>query len=477
MTTLQPNAAQFRVTQRTGAADPADPTRADSTITTADGKQYKVTIEIHVNNEWKKVDSSKFTPEHHEIIAQRCHEIYQQITHDTGSARTLSIYFKRAQLQESWKSALIGSVISKYKEPTSCLSFQKIDYKTADSSELQTFDVEKDEFDTPTDAQRVEALARSLSALLTLFKHPEQFTATPAKIKRASQPATQNLSSVAQTLNVQEAGSQENRCATLSIATILLNRHKTLKAAADAYDIPLTNVGATDQITLSNGLIELAAQTIETEDTFAQEPHFSNIVAALEDAQQTVDEDDAVSQYATLIRRPGQMLDVPVFDALQWSGIPFITLVPNRARNDFVLGNVSGLIFFDAADHSLDTYDLSTICFVVRDGLHYQAIQMNGTPAQDAKLRSILKADMENTLGQIQSLFNDSRSIDAKAREFHNLVKSVVSQYPFDSRPRIVQMLTAANKVVSADLISKRNSDFIVEAFAAFSGPTVNLGD
>lgn len=474
MTTPTIDTAQLRFTQRAAAPNPAHSTQADSSTVTLNGKRYKITIEILVNNEWKKVDSSKFEPGSQAAIAQRCQEIYQQITHD-APAGTLSVYFKRTELQESWKSALLGKVISKYKEPTTGLSFQKIEYKTAGSSELHTFDIEKNEFDTPTDAQRVDAIAKSLSPLSTLFKNPEQFISAPEKIKRAKQPATENLSTVEQTLNVQEAGSQENRCATLSLAAILLRQHGTLQAVADAYDdIPIDNVGATDQITLSNGLIELAAQTIETDNAFTQDPLYSNIVAALGDAGHTIangaDTKTVARQYATLIRQRGQMLDVPVFDALQLCGIPFITLVPNQARNDFVLGNISGLITFDAADHSLDTYDLTNICFVVRDGLHYRAIQMNSAPAQDAKLRSILKADMEKTLGQIQNLLNVPSPTKDQANEFDQLIRSVVHRYPFDSKPRIVQMLRAANKTVTDGLVSEATGNFIRRAYAAFVG-------
>lgn len=466
------DAAQLRFTQRAGPANPAAPgaaqAQADSSVVTLNGKQYKITVEILVNGEWKKVDTSKFGTQASSALAQKCQQIYQQITHDSTSAGTISVYFKT-------------------KDAAKDLTFQKLEYKTAGSPQLKTFDIEKDEFEAETDAQRVDTIARLLLPLSSrLFSNPEHYIAAPARVRRAQQtaqqPVTQTLSSVKQLLNVQEAGSQENRCATLSIATILLQRHNgNLNAAAQAYNIPLTNVGATDQITLSNGLIELAARTLETQThMFVGNQTYSNIVAALKDAGQSIANESnrkaVVAQYANLIRKSGQMSDVPVFDALALSGIPFITLVPNQAQNDLVLGSVSGLISFDTAEHSLDNYDLTTICFVVRDGLHYQAVQMNGSLAQVTKLRSILRNDMEKTLGQIQDLLNDSSPIsNNKAIEFELLIEYVVNQYSFDSKPRIVQMLANANKAMGNDSASKSNNDFIADAMAAFRGYTVDL--
>jgi|GEM_PF-1960069 len=461
------DAAQLRFTQRTGPANPAAPgaaqAQADSSIVTLNGKQYKITVEILVNDEWKKVDTSKFDSRICPALAQRCQGIYQQITHDPNSAGTISVYFKT-------------------KDAAKDLTFQKLEYKTAGSPQLETFDIEKHAFDTETDAQHVDAYARSLLPLSSqLFSNPEQYIAAPARVRRAERPTTQILSSVKQLLNVQEAGSQENRCATLSIAAILLQRYNgDLRAIEQEYGIPLTYVGTTNQITLSNGLIELAARTLERNLlTFTQDGYYSNIVAALRDAGQNIadenNRDTVVAQYANLIRTPGQMLDVPVFDALQMNGIPFITLVPNEAQNDLVLGNVSGLISFDAAEHSLDNYDLTNICFVVRDGLHYQAVQINGSSAQVTKLRAILKADMEKTLDQIQTLLNDSNPISSKVTVFEQLIRSVVNQYSFDSKPRIVQMLANANKAMGNDSASKSNNDFIADAMAAFRGYTVDL--
>ncbi|HEX4839565.1 MAG TPA: hypothetical protein VFU89_03885 [Rhabdochlamydiaceae bacterium] len=476
MTTTPPiDTAQLRFTQRTGPVNPGTPgstqSQADSSIVTLNGKQYKITVEILINGEWKKVDASKFGSQASSALAQRCQEIYQQITHDPNSASTISVYFKT-------------------KDAAKNLTFQKLEYKTAGSSQLETFDIEKNEFEAETDAQRVDAFARSLLPMSSrLFSNPEQYIAAPARVKRTQQltqqPVTQTLSSVKQLLNVREAGSQENRCATLSIAAILLQTYNgQLDDIAKIYKIPLNkSSGETDQIILSNGLIELAAQTIEKQVTkFKQDDFYSNIVAALGDAGQSIDNendrDAVIAQYVTLIRKPGQMLDVPVFDALEMNGIPFITLVPNQARNDLVLGSVSGSISFDTVQRSLNHYDLTNICFVVRDGLHYQAVQMNSSLQQDTKLRSILKADMEKTLGQIQILLNDSRPTKAKDREFQQLLNHVVYLYPFDSKPRIIQMLTSANKEINPESVNSSELGFIAAALGAFrEGTTAPTGD
>ena len=56
---------------------------------------------------------------------------------------------------------------------------------------------------------------------------------------------------------------------------------------------------------------------------------------------------------------------MPLFNALELHGINIVTLVPDKG--DLVLGSISELITFDEA---IDKTDLTSFCFIVRDGLH-----------------------------------------------------------------------------------------------------------
>ena len=119
------------------------------------------------------------------------------------------------------------------------------------------------------------------------------------------------------------------------------------------------------------------------------------------------------------------MLDVQSKSSRK-EGLPIITLVPSQG--DFRLGSVSHAITFDEGQ---EAYDLTNTLFLVRDGLHYQPVINDASnAAQQEKLRSILKNDMEKTLGQIQNLIADTqRTLADKSDEFNNLVTSVVCGY------------------------------------------------
>jgi len=92
---------------------------------------------------------------------------------------------------------------------------------------------------------------------------------------------------------------------------------------------------------------------------------------------------------------------------------------------------------------------------------------MNDTPEQQEKLRSILRNDMEKTLGQIQNLISGAPSPEASV-EFEKLVSSVIRRYPFDAKPLIVAMLKKAGRT-----FDEYNDDFIKAATLAFQSPPV----
>jgi hypothetical protein len=453
-------------------------------ITMPDGTKARVTVEIKVNGVWKAVEPSKIPDGDLENLAKRCQNIYNKLS-TAGQTKSLTVYFQQTPASESFTGTILGKFFDSYKNIPAGLEVTKIEYQTNDSDTPQVMEL-KDYKLGPLE-QALQAEAMEIADFTNIVFANREALTTPALkplpgVDQKLLKNGKNLEAIKQVLNVQEAGSQENRCATLSVASILLKRKGgNLKAAANEFDIPLNKPGTTDQITLSNGLIELATQRIESDPQFTQPESnqlFSNIIASLNDARQNIPDSDnrkaVVEQYANLIRQPGQMLDVPIFDALQMQGIPFITLVPNQTRDDFILGSVSGLISFDA-DHSIDTYDLTNICFVVREGLHYRAIIMNENPnlAQGEKLRSILRNDMNKTLGQIATLAADSRPAKDKWAEMKNLITSVVTQYPADAKPIIIQKLPTGKKFNDADISEEADQDaFILATAHAFLNPT-----
>jgi hypothetical protein len=473
------NGAQIQFTERAGPNAPVDPaqTSEPGIITMPDDSERLITLRIKVDGVWQKIDPKKIKNGPLLDIANKCHDIYKTTTLETNLPNTLTVYFEQKDLPESWTSATLGRISpSSFKEEVVDLTFTKLEYKTADSDKLQVIEEKTHAFDTV----KVNELARSITYVSkAIFGNPHYFLEKPTKIKPKSvvERNSEQLAAVKRTLNVQEAGSQDNRCATLSIAAILLKRYNgNLQRAAARFEIHIAPIDGQDpKITLSNGLIELAAATIEVSRDFQTDDKlFSSVVAALDDAKQPIPDrtnrQAVVQQYAAHIRQAGSMLDIPVFQALESiNGIPFITLVPSQG--DLVLGSVSPGISFDEEEDSLDRHDLTTICFVVRDGLHYQPVIMNDMPnvAQQEKLRSILKNDMEKRLHQIQSLIADTQKTSAdKVVEFNNLVGPVVNQYSFDAKPRIVDMLRNGLRAIDDALISTPNDIFIEGASLAF---------
>jgi hypothetical protein len=445
---------RFRQTTGSNPAQSLEP----GIVKMPDGSERRVTLEIQVNGVWKTVDPKKNIP--YQAIAKQCHQIYQTATQATDLPETLTVYFEQSVLESG----------TFFKQEVVDLTFKKIEYKTADSDKLHKIDAETHEFDVP----KVNQLASEMKHVSkAIFGNREYFLEKPTKIKTksAAEKDSEKLAAIKRTLNVQEAGSLDNRCLTLSIAAILLKKDNNFATLLEnQFRIPLQE-GDTPQITLSNMLIELAAHIIIKEEFTNSDACFDTVVAALKSAGQLItDESDrpaVAKQYADLIRLPGQMLDVPVLKALEMSGLPIIALVPSQG--DLVLGSVSPTITFN---EGLDAYDLTAICFVVhdRDGLHYQPVMMNETAAQQEKLRSILKNDMEKTLGQIQNLISDTqRELADKFVEFNNLVASVVNKYPFDAKPRIVQMLRSALRIIEEDAVP--NDIFIGRAADAFLNP------
>ena len=187
--------AELRFRQTTGSNPPVNPAEP-GIITMPDGSERRITLEIKVNGAWKKVDP-KNIPYHLEI-AKRCHQIYQTATQATDLPETLTVYFEH-NLSES------GTF---FKEEVIDLTFNKMEYKTADSDKLQIFDVKTHQFAAEADAIKVNQLASSMAQVSkAIFSAPEKFLEQPTKIKTksAAQQNSEKLAAVKRTLNVQEA--------------------------------------------------------------------------------------------------------------------------------------------------------------------------------------------------------------------------------------------------------------------------------
>ncbi len=503
MTTQSIAGAQLKFTQKAGplATTPAQ-TDEPGVITLPDGRKFKVKIQLKLGGpEGAKhdVDVSKFGDEYLLDLALKCVGLYDAATHKAGNPKSFTVHFQQHIPNESLQSSTIGKIFNRFKDHPATLTelkFKKLEYQTA-SNTKEVFDLEKDQFVDENDAQIVNRMLDGITPYSKgIFANLDHFISKPKKTqpKNEAELNSEKLAAVERVLNITDNNGAGNRCLTLSAATILLKKHGgDLQAAAAEYKIPIDpKVGETSQTTLSNGLIELAARTIESDDRFItpdtkdnENQLFSNIVACLTAAKQNIaDPNNRVAvakQYADLIRHSGEMLDASIFDALSIRGIPFITLVPTPAQDDLILGSVSGTISFDSEERSVEKYDLTTICFVVRNGLHYKAVVMSDTPnaAQMEKLRLIIKNDMNKTLGQIQNLITDqTRTSAQKSVEFNNLATYVVTKYPFDTKPRIIQMLRDARRTIDDDLISAENNIFIEGASLAFlsnPGPKIQV--
>ena len=224
---------------------------------------------------------------------EKCQNIYEKITDGTPH-KSLTVHLQYNTLPESWTSENLGGLIPYFKtaeEKLANLEFKKIEFKTEGSDEVQVLDVKTHKFDN-VQLMQVNLLAKAIAPVAkAIFSKVEQFIKdVRAPLPSKAELNNQKLKEVKKLLQVQEAGSKENRCATLSIATILLKQNNDdLEAVARKYSISLLpKDGESKQMTLSNGLIELAAKTIETNEAFLQDGYFANVIAALTDAKQTI---------------------------------------------------------------------------------------------------------------------------------------------------------------------------------------------
>jgi hypothetical protein len=323
-----------------------------------------------------------------------------------------------------------------------------------------------------------------------------RFITNSKKIKRNPDPKkSEKLKAVEDTLNVKDAGADENRCAALSVARILLHRNgDNIEQAANAFfQIPIVpRDGEDNRITLAKGLIELAAQRIETDPEFVtNESYYASICAALIAASRNpsiiADESKlkpiqaalaiagdlnnrqtVVQLYANLIRQPWQMLDVPFFDALKQLGLPVITL--KRSRDDYIFGNISNMRF----NQSIEEFDLNAVCFVVHAGLHYQPIIMdeNPNPAQATKLLSILTNDLNTRLRQLErDVKAQSKSKlpnDQKQNFIAPKIRDLLNIYPYYAKRCIFDLLRGNRNFDEVRLNAASNADFVAEATRAF---------
>lgn len=459
--------AELRFTRKAGPNSPVDSTQPSEPgiITMPDGSERRITLEIKVDGAWKKVDPKRIPTEYYKEIAERCHKIYKTTTQNNDMPDTLSVYFDQKNLPESWKSRIFGTFSSSFKDEVVDLTFKKIEYKTADSDKLKVWDIEKNDFSAQKDAIKVNKLTREMTPVSkAIFANREHFLEQPTKIKTksAAERDREKLAQVKRSLNVQEVGSKDNRSLTLSIAAIVLKKlNGNLVEAARILKMTFVE-GVDPLITLSNNFIERAAVNIESSRFYNQTKCFDSVVAALKSAGQIIadetDRETVARQYAALLRGPGQISIEPVLKAIEIDDLPIIMLKPSQG--DLVVESVNSKIRFD---DGLETCDLSNICFLVHDGLHYQPVIYDASnEVQQEKLGAILRTDMEKTLNQIQSLISGTHTPEA-ADQFEKLVTSVVNRYPFDAKPRIVEMLR-----IQQDLLLENNEVFIQGALTAF---------
>ncbi len=430
--------AGLRFAQRAGPNAPVNPAQASEPgIVTMNGKDYRITLEIQVNGVWKKVDPKTISNSDHLDIAEQCHKIYQKTTQKTDQPNSITVYFEQKNLQESWTSWALGTFDSSYKDEVVDLTFNKIEYKTANSDELHVWDIKTHDFTTKTDAIKVNELARSMTKVSkAIFGNPEQFLERTTKIKNQpvdpvtksqpvdpvtkSQPVdpvtkSQPVDSVTKSMSqaVSDAGTTENRCASLSLAKRELAQ-RTPEEIIARYELPETLIPSLTNETnsdakiqlLSEALIEKAANNIiinlgfrDPYITLQNQPCLAAIERALIEYQSSHVEfeipatpDEKVAVYASLIRQSNFMLDLPFFLALEQ---PFI-IIRKDNKNNFMI-DVKGHHY--TIPDTIKNCDLEDVNIVYYNGVnHYQSVILSEN-AQKEAMRTLLRKDID---GQIE---------------------------------------------------------------------------
>ncbi len=477
---------------------------------TLNGKQYKITVEIQVEGKWEKVDPLKLRNVLNQLgvpggktsleqLAKRCYKIYGA----TGpvSASSFTVYLGQKEAPWSLKGATLGRIADRFKDAPPGVAVIKIEYKTDDSSKVQTIEF-KDFTLPPETIQKLNKQTGKIAELTNaIFAQRHQLVskkALPALESRASTD-TKKLEAIERVLNVTNNSGEGNKCAAISVAMILLQRYgdlQTAKAAIlsmnEGLQLPAER-GRDAQDILTNLLIDLAASLIENRPEFSNadaadssNPYYANIVASLSlraagrpQPASNADRKMVAKEYADLIRSNGEMLDVSFFDALNLLGIPSITLKPSTTG--FVLGSIYSQNLFKADIDHIEGSDLGQICFVVHDQLHYRAAMLptNLTAEQTSALRSILRNDMTKLLQELDKeipTLQPGRSNFVENRnKIYPKIAYLMARYPTDAKPRIIALLTKEKRIFDVETLNRANGDaFIQGALLAFLRPNMN---
>ena len=461
---------------------------AQSNIVTYNGKQYKIKLEMLVDGVWKEVDTSRFSRNEFERIMETCQKIYEETT-DGTSHKSLTVYLQQNTLPESWSSTLIGKFFDSWKDKDlQKLEFVKLEYTTEESDKPEVVGVKTHKFSEPEILTLHSQAQTIIDISKAIFSNPEQFIKDERAPLPKPKPAPVQNSPLAEC--IKDAGSKDNRCASLSLAQRELAKSNP-QDIVEKYNLA---PGLTQKLTdaleekdkiklLSEALIAKAVTAIGTNPDFRdasiqgyRRPGLNAINRALEEYQQSQPDfpipstpDDKVAIYTSLMMQQNFMLDLPFFLALEQ---PFIII---RKVNDAYIITEIGHQY--TISNTLENCDVEDVNIVYFDGKnHYQSVILS-TDDQKAEMRKLIRKEIDGQINAVADLLvTKDLGVEGQKVETTSML-ALIQLYPKAKQELIEKLKTQYPKRTdnfNGVLFGSTDDNFAEKLRLAIYGPIVN---
>ncbi len=456
------------------AAIPAIPAKPH--IITINGKEFQITqVRMKIDGTWKDIDI-KTLSDSGELgeLTDRCKKIFEKAKPTTNQLSKLSFTFEQNMETESFLSSTVGIYWTRFKNPPVAMNLKQIEFQSEGAAEPEVYKLEEAELDEAAKAKLQNDFKEDLRGVAQFTKmllEKEHIKSKPKKPAIERSPLHQVI-----TDSIKDAGSTENRCASLSLAKNELDKKISIETIVAKYKLPpeliqtLKNENDIKKRTqlLSNALIKKAASVIERKDSNpfhnlsianTREPCLQAIENALLEHKkihpdfqiEAIREKKAV-QYANLIREPNTMLDLPFFLALEQ---PFIILQKTSDNTNYEIRVIGHLFNIPG---TIETCNLDNVNIVYYNGTnHYQSIILASDQSK-AAIRHLLTKNIKEQIESLSTRLNDKNmGIDGQVLELKDY-EDLIRLYP-RAKEEILQKFQLTQEAKTA-LVSATDLDF-----------------
>ncbi len=418
----------------------------------------KISVQPHAHADKKEISLEGLSDEQMRKIATRCQRLYDLLHSNEDQLEKVRLTFTRGFSEPTLLDRL-AQIFSKYRWKPEPLEISSI-------STTKTGGEEKTEkIDSRVHADQ-EEIKQNIDQLAQAIRYPGQeeldiisYPPIPRSLRSSGPNDFSDSLSKDLSKYVTEAGSAGNRCAALSIAHRELERHnENLQEIITKYALDQNLFEGVEENkkkqTLSDALIKKAIQHIKTDKRFKND-WFNSILVALNQANQVkADRDRQISpkakedpeteegreaiigEYTELIRQDGEMLDWPLFLALNQP-----CLILQR--------NTDGALSYRVAtfqDMESNLTNAKEPHLILYNGVHYQPICL----PKDKETALLERIKQENKANLLRGIRKELISKEGKPEQeritaLTHSIKNFLEQHP-GSNSELVKLLKIYRK-------------------------------